>query len=613
MRRMTIGSDDHGIGAVTLPARERELVAYMAIVLCALGAFVCLSLVTDMPDPLARLITGVGFLSVGLFTAAQVWLGHSRMTISMSIIGTVLVIAVAKSLLPPEIEISRSMPAYVLLIGVAGLLVGRRAGWLVAALCVTVLWINTANRVPISNWSVTPAAIYDLVVYTLTYGSMAFVTDYAGRRVSAHFEQATTAQRRLEEQHRLKDEEIARRFAAESQLTDLLAGMRAVVESARELLACETHERLWRRAVELPRERLGIERCSIYLYEHKQRRFTGTFGTSINGHTTDERLQWYESDEFEDEHLAKPFHMLGSIQLKDFDGQMRVLERTGWVVQTPIRTTTGEPVAVMFNDTAISGEPVSGNRQELLVVYCALLGAAIERLRLEKGFERAAVADERARLARELHDSVSQALFGISLGAHAALQRIGQQLPNERPVLDYILNLTQGALAEMRALIFELRPESLAQDGLIPALRRQVEALTTRHKVKATLVAADGEPNMPIEAKEALYRIAIEATQNTVKHAQASEVDLRLSARANLVELEIADNGAGFDTATTSAGTYGLLAMRERAERLKGHFHVTSAPGNGTRILVQLPVVCAAADRGSGLVSADSAELRSSN
>ena len=366
--------------------------------------------------------------------------------------------------------------------------------------------------------------------------------------------------------------------------------MRSVVICASELLTCETHERLWRRAVELPRERLGIERCSIYLYDAKRKRFSGTFGTSIEGRTTDERREWFESNQFEDEHLAKPYHTHPTGKLKNYEGTMRLIDKSGWVVQTPIRTTTGEPVAAMYNDTAISGAPLSTSRQELLVVYCALLGAAIERLRLEQGFERAAVAEERARLARELHDSVTQALFGISLGAHTALQRIGERLPDERPALDYILNLTQGALAEMRALVFELRPESLAQDGLVPALRKQVEALTARHRLKAVLVADDGEPELSIGAKEALYRIAVEAVQNIVKHARASQIDMRLSSGDSAVLLEIKDNGSGFDTASHSPSGYGLITMRERAERLKGQLSVESAPGAGTRIVVSLPV-----------------------
>lgn len=587
------------------PARyEGRLAAVFAGTLLAIGAVGFLSLAFELPQPFARLMTGFGFGVMGVFTAVQVWRGYSRPGIAMSIAGTVLVIGAIKAILPANADSSRAMPAFVLLIGMAGLLVGRRAGWLTAGLCIAIMIATALWRASMLEWQAAPLVLYDLVVFGSTYLLMAFVSDYAVRQLNLHYEQAMIAQTRLEEQHRQKDAEIALRTTVEAQLTELVDGMRAVVVCASELLACETHERLWRRAVELPRERLGVERCSIYLYDAKRKRFSGTFGTSTEGHTTDERREWFESNQFDDESLAKPYHIHPTDHLKNYEGAMRLIDRRGWVVQTPIRTTTGEPVAAMYNDTGISGAPLSHNRQELLVVYCALLGAAIERLRLEQGFERAAVAEERARLARELHDSVTQALFGISLGAHTALQRIGERLPDERPTLDYILNLTQGALAEMRALVFELRPESLAQDGLVPALRKQVEALTARHRLKAVLVADDGEPALPIGAKEALYRIAVEAVQNIVKHARATQIDMRLSSVDDAVLLEINDNGAGFDTASVSPTGYGLITMRERAERLKGRLSVDSAPGAGTRITVSLPLDPRAQGEDAGLSQA---------
>src|SRR5213078_3825441 len=136
-----------------------------------------------------------------------------------------------------------------------------------------------------------------------------------------------------------------------------------------------------------------------------------------------------------------------------------------------------------------------------------------------------AALEERQRLARELHDSVSQALFGISLGARTARALLAQDPARAAEPIDYVQSLAEAGLAEMRALIFELRPESLESEGLVAAISKQAAALRARHQIE---VRADlgAEPALPLERKEALYRIAQEATHNTVKHARAGAIDL---------------------------------------------------------------------------------------
>ena len=166
-------------------------------------------------------MTGIGFSVVGVFTAVQVWRGYTRVGIALSIIGTVLVIGSIKAILPVNADSSRAMPAFVLLIGMAGLLVGRRAGWLTACLCVVIMLATALFRASMIGLSAMPLVFYDLVVFGLTYLLMAFVSDYAVRQLNAHYEQAVTAQARLQEQHREKDAEIALRAAAEAQLTEL--------------------------------------------------------------------------------------------------------------------------------------------------------------------------------------------------------------------------------------------------------------------------------------------------------------------------------------------------------------------------------------------------------
>src|SRR5215469_2007193 len=196
--------------------------------------------------------------------------------------------------------------------------------------------------------------------------------------------------------------------------------------------------------------------------------------------------------------------------------------------------------------------------------------------------------EERQRLARELHDSVSQSLFGIQLRAQIARERLDQGSAGIAQPLDYVLRLAEASQAEMRALIFELRPESLQTEGLVGALNRQIEAVRARHGFAAPTLAS-AEPALPIEVKQALHRIAQEALWNTVKHARAGRVDVRLEPDGDSVLLEVADDGVGFDPGGSFPGHLGLRSMHERASGVGGSLEIVSARGRGTRIAVRVP------------------------
>ena len=150
-------------------------------------------------------------------------------------------------------------------------------------------------------------------------------------------------------------------------------------------------------------------------------------------------------------------------------------------------------------------------------------------------------------------------------------------------------------MAEMRALIFELRPESLAEEGLVVALTKQAESLRARHQLDVQLDLCE-EPDLPLATQAALYRIAQEALHNIVKHARASAVTLRLcapTAQAPLLALDIHDDGVGFDPDGAFPGHLGLRSMRERAAQLGGTLAINSALGCGTQIRVRVPVAAA--------------------
>lgn len=214
---------------------------------------------------------------------------------------------------------------------------------------------------------------------------------------------------------------------------------------------------------------------------------------------------------------------------------------------------------------------------------------AFENAQLFEQTQRQASLEERQRLARELHDSVSQALYGIALGTRTARMRLGDDPHNAAEPIDYVASLAQAGLAEMRALIFELRPESLEQEGLVAAIEKQAASVAARYKLAVNLDLGE-EPACPIEVKEALYRIAQEALHNVVKHAQAQNIEVRLDRREASVELVVRDDGRGFDTAQPFPGHVGLRSMPERAGKLGGTVIIESAAGRGTTVRATLPV-----------------------
>lgn len=214
---------------------------------------------------------------------------------------------------------------------------------------------------------------------------------------------------------------------------------------------------------------------------------------------------------------------------------------------------------------------------------------ALENARLFFAAQDKAALEERQRLARELHDSVSQALYSIALGARSARSQLGQHPERVAERLDYVLKLAEAAMTEMRALIFELRPEVLASEGLIAALHKQAAALRARHHLEVDASFGD-EPALPLGVKEAFYRIAQEALHNVVKHARATRVTLELDSHDAALRLVIRDDGVGFDPSADFSGHFGLSSMRERAELVGGTFQLESRPGVGATLTVTVPL-----------------------
>jgi signal transduction histidine kinase/ligand-binding sensor domain-containing protein len=200
-----------------------------------------------------------------------------------------------------------------------------------------------------------------------------------------------------------------------------------------------------------------------------------------------------------------------------------------------------------------------------------------------------AIAEERNRLARELHDSVTQSLYAVTLYADAATRFLSSgQGESASDNLHKLRRTAREALGEMRLLIFELRPPILEHEGLAAALQARLEAVEGRSGLR-TEFHVEGKGQLPPDVEEGLYRIALEVLNNALKHAQASRisVSLRLEEKATVLELE--DDGVGFDLDVAwDSGGMGLQGVAERAAEIGGELVVESEPGEGTRVQVSL-------------------------
>jgi signal transduction histidine kinase len=193
--------------------------------------------------------------------------------------------------------------------------------------------------------------------------------------------------------------------------------------------------------------------------------------------------------------------------------------------------------------------------------------------------------EERIRLARDLHDAVSQTLFSTSLIAEV-LPRLWERNKEEGlQKLEEVRQLTRGALAEMRTLLFELRPAALADAELSDLLRQLSESIIGRARVPITL-EVEGDCLVPTDVKIALYRIAQEALNNIAKHSGASRAQITLHCQPYQVSMNIIDNGHGFDINQVAPGSFGLGNMQERANQIGALLKIESKAGEGTEITV---------------------------
>ena len=232
--------------------------------------------------------------------------------------------------------------------------------------------------------------------------------------------------------------------------------------------------------------------------------------------------------------------------------------------------------------------------QQTLTSIANQAAVALENARLYQQARRLAVLEERQRLARDLHDAVTQTLFSASLIAEALPALWERDQVEGRQLLAELRQLSRGALAEMRTLLLELRPTALAESRIEDLLRQLSEAITGRSGLPVT-VQVEYERKMPTDVHVALYRIAQEALNNVVKHARATHVQVTLRCTAEdtgakpsrqRIQLNVADDGIGFDPNDVPPDRLGLGIIRERAQDIGAELSIDSHPGDGTRVTV---------------------------
>jgi signal transduction histidine kinase len=267
-----------------------------------------------------------------------------------------------------------------------------------------------------------------------------------------------------------------------------------------------------------------------------------------------------------------------------------VLGNTRTILSVPMKTrlrTVG--VLSVYNKEGAGG--FTDRDAELATFFANQAAAAIENARLYEQTREYTVVEERNRLARELHDSVTQSLFSVTLLIEAGLNLLERDPVKARERLERSNALAQGALAEMRALIFQLRPMTLQEEGLLSAVKKHLSALRSRHGSIVDLEVTGSERRLAAPIEDAAFGIIQESLNNVVKHANAPRSQVRLQFDTDSLRVSTNDDGVGFDsTAPHPHNTLGMSSMRERAEGVGGRLIVESAPGLGTRIVATLPI-----------------------
>ena len=247
-----------------------------------------------------------------------------------------------------------------------------------------------------------------------------------------------------------------------------------------------------------------------------------------------------------------------------------------------------KPLGIM-NVTGPSWRKLSADELRLLSTIAYQVGIAIDRARLAEEGARLARAEERARLAREIHDTLAQELTAVALHLEAALAQMASSPKRARERLQRALDVTRQSIEDARRSVLDLRATPLAGRPLAEALASLGRGFTAETGIRVH-VHASPSGELPLRLEAELFRIAQEALANVRKHARANTVEIALRPGGGRLRLSIHDDGRGFDPAATLDGGMGMLGMRERARLLGGTLRVESRPGGGTNVRASVPL-----------------------
>ncbi|MEU0980901.1 GAF domain-containing sensor histidine kinase [Streptomyces griseus] len=293
-------------------------------------------------------------------------------------------------------------------------------------------------------------------------------------------------------------------------------------------------------------------------------------------------------------HQAKPERLADVREDPRFEGWPDAHPDMSDFLGLPI-TDGDEIIGALFLANKLCPKPEGGcgftaEDEELLQMLAQHAAIALTNARLYERSRELTIAEERSRLAHELHDAVSQKLFSLRLTAQAATALVDRDPARAKGELQQVAALAAEAVDELRAAVVELRPAALDEDGLIATLRTQIQVLDRAHAAEVAFESG-GVRALPAAQEEALLRVAQEALHNALRHSGAERVSVTLSRRGTGTVLRVTDDGAGFDpTAVRRAGRHlGLVSMRHRANSVGGRLTVASEPGKGATIEMEVP------------------------
>ena len=346
---------------------------------------------------------------------------------------------------------------------------------------------------------------------------------------------------------------------------------------------------LLQQALDITLNALGCNTGVIHLVDPESRRLKVT----VQKQFEKELLEWLELSGLYRELWVKVYSTCDMVRVKSLQTQS-YYEQAGKDVT--VLSYMGVPIQAKGNLLGVlslfgsSDSFLEEGNQQLLLTIANQIGLSLENLNQRKRTEEALILEERQRLARDLHDSVSQSLYGLVLAADIGNKFLKiKAYPELSRTLSEIGEISLQSLKEMRLMLFELHPLTFDKVGLAGALDLRLNTVERRAEMETTLEIGGTEfipPRIDLE----IYWIITEALNNSLKHSFASQILISIKAVQDMVNIQVIDNGKGFSKEDQNSGGFGLSSMMERANRIGGNLEVESQKGIGTKIRIKIPL-----------------------